>query len=849
MKRVAKMLGYGLLMIILLSFVVVQFFGANLSLSVIDSLNRNLNTEITVDQVSVSLLRSFPKLSVNMEEFTMLGSDGTPLLEAKEVACKISLSSLFGKTKISTIVVSDGALQIYVDPDGNNNYHLLEYKPVDVQLAEEKQAKGGTAAFAIDDARLENVELIYQNDQLGLAAAALVYDANFRGDFGREIYDLATQANAEIRFIDNGNQRILPGQSLRIGAESRVNNAEQSYEYKELYLGLGGLNLRAEGHMQQVEDGWDTDLRLESEEGTLTDLLRLIPEEYLGGLKELQSRGKFSLSGTITERWTEAQQPKLDFKVAFAEGKLSSRRLPLTAKELAFVGQFSNGRQRSPASSSFYIEKLSGTFGRDPFDLSLRVDNLEDPTINFGLDGSLALEILPAFLPEGMAAKGDGRIRINALQLSGRVEDMLRPRRMGRVKSGGTLSFEDASIRINDRQIEFPDGRLLLRDNELEIDNFQVVAPGNDITFIGQAKNLIPVLFADSLNTQDAQLEFRALLQAKEMDIDELLALAGPSEEDVEAAEKAGKTDSLARKSVARRAQITDLLNGQFEAKVDAWNYGEMEGENFLGQLTLAPKEMKIVGQSKAMDGVFQLDGELFFTESPRLEARIIANKVDVKDFFRQSENFGQEVLMDKHLKGELDSRIFIRAYFDQLGALDYDRLLVLAGLKIDDGELKDFEILENFSAVLKQKDLARVRFSNLNNYLEISNNTVYIPAMFIQSSAMNMTVSGSHTFSHVMDYNLKVNAGQVLANKIARHDRDLEILPARRRGFFNLYYTITGNLDNYEYQTNKRKVKAAFKRSEDHRRRIRVELERQFEQTIPVIEEPVDWRDETEGK
>lgn len=843
MKRILKFLFLTVFGVVLLLFITVQLFGDQLGRGVIKGLNDSLNTEITVDEVNVSFLRAFPNLSVDLTNFIMAGSDGSPLLEAKRLSCQISLSSIFGKTRIKTIVVSDGALQIIVDQDGNTNYQLLEYQPVDEQIANENQPQEATA-FAIDDARLENVELIYQNRQLGLDAMALLYDANFRGDFGKDIYDLATEVNAEIRFIDNGNQRILPGQSLRIGANSVVNNQEQSYQFKELYLGLGGLNIRADGWMKQVANGWDTDLKLNSEEGTLTDLIRLIPAEHLGALGELRSNGKFSLSGTVTERWTEARQPKLDFKVAFIEGKLSSARMDITAKDIAFIGKFTNGDQRTPASSSFNIEKLSGEFGTDPFNLSLKVSNFDQPTIDFGADGSLPLEALPGLLPEGFASRGDGRILVNELRLSGKVDDMMSTRRMGRVKSGGTLSFENAELEINERKLEIPGGRLILRDNELEIDNFHLVAPGNDLTFIGQATNLIPVLFADSLNTQDAALVFRALLKAEQLDIDELLALAGPTEDEITNAEDAGTTDSLARKSVERRAQVTDLLNGSFDANVKAWNYGEMEGQNFLGKLTFSPKQLNIKGQSDAMDGKFRLEGEMYFVESPRLEARITSEQVDVKEFFRQGENFGQEVLTSANLLGKLDSRIFIRAYFTEAGALDYDRLLVLAGMDIKEGELKDFAMLENFSAVLKEKDLSRVRFSNLQNYLEVSNNTVYIPTMFIQSSAMNMTVSGSHTFSHVMDYNIKVNVGQVLANKIARHDNQLEVLPARRNGFFNLYYSITGNLENYQYETDKRKVKSGFEQSEKQRTRIKNELERQFAEALELVEEPEDWRD-----
>lgn len=843
MRKFLKFFGIFLLSLLLLSFLTIQFFGGKLSQAVITGLNKSLNAEITVEDANVSLLRSFPNLSVNLSEVIMLGSDGSPLLEAKQLSSRIGLGSLFGKTRIKNIIISDGALRVYVDPDGNTNYQLLEYQPVD--LAMEGETAGEPTTFAIDDARLENVELIYQNEQLGIEASALVFDATFRGDFGAEVYDMATQANAEIRFLDQGDLRMLAGESLRIGAQSVVNNNSQTYEYKELYLGVGGLNLNATGMMMQVPDGWEMDLNFSSEESTLMDLIRLIPEDYLGPFREVQSRGNFALSGTITERWTERKQPKMDFQLDFTEGSLRSPQWDVRAKDITFVGEFTNGAARSPRSSVVSIERLSGELDGEPFELTLFLENLSDPEIVLGVDGSFPFAALPGMMPENSGVTdGDGRILFQGIQLQGKIDDMLTPRGMARVRTGGALVFESAELSVNERALEFPEGRLILRDNALELDNFQLRSPGNEIILNGETSNFIPVLFADSLNTKDAELTFRAILRAESVDIDELLALAGPSETEIAEAEEAGLADSLARKSVEQKARITDLLRGQFEAEVKEWNYGEMRGSDFRGQLIFSPKEIDIRGQTAGMDGDWRLEGEIYFVESPRLEARLVAESVDIEQFFSQSENFGQEVLVADNLEGDLDSKMYIRAYFDRAGNLDYDRLLVLAGIGIEDGELKDFEMLENFSAVLKARDLERVRFSNLENFLEISNNTVHIPVMFIQSSAMNMTLSGTHTFSHVMDYNIKVNAGQVLTNKIARHDDELEVLPARQNGFFNLYYTVTGNLENYLVETNKRKVKSTFKRSEAQRNRIREELERQFREVIRFIEEPSDWRD-----
>ncbi|MEM9930970.1 MAG: hypothetical protein AAF840_14205, partial [Bacteroidota bacterium] len=105
--------------------------------------------------------------------------------------------------------------------------------------------------------------------------------------------------------------------------------------------------------------------------------------------------------------------------------------------------------------------------------------------------------------------------------------------------------------------------------------------------------------------------------------------------------------------------------------------------------------------------------------------------------------------------------------------------------------------------------------------------------------SALNLEISGSHTFNNYLDYFIKVNAGQAIANKIGRHDRALEILPARRNGFFNLYYTVNGPLESYAVESNKRAVKNDFSRSEYRKNRVRRQLAELFAEPIELLEEP----------
>lgn len=834
--RTLKISGIVLLVLLLIPAIAVSFFGGPIAKAVVNSLNKRLQTEIVVDNYDVGVLGSFPKLSVNLEDVRVAGSDGSELLVAEELSCLLDLGSLFGKIRVEEVVVSDGRLQLLTDVDGNTNYQLTGYTSVGDQPQVQEDAEA--TEFAIADASLRGVEVLYRDEQLRIDFAGAVNRATFSGDFGADNYLLSAEGDIDVYHLDQEGTRYLNEQQLTLSTETKIDNRNDSYTFAPLEVETGELTFNVIGDMASTKEGLRTNLRIESSSGSLEDVIDLIPPAFVGGLNELDTRGELALTATIAGEWTQRRHPRIDGRLEFTDGRVGSPRTNIGARDLNLKASFTYLDGVKGGVQSFAIEELTGLFRRQQFSMALRVEDVADPRITFSANGALPLGTLPAILGEGPITDGDGVIRIEDLELSGRYDDMLQARTMGRVAASGRLTFEDGELTVNDRELSFPSGILELRQNELELIDLAFTGPGTEIAFTGRATNLIPVLFADSLNTNDAELNFDARLTGESIDLDELLSLAGPTEEEEEVAAAAGQTDSLRAKTMTRRTQITDLLRGRFDANVEEWNYGLVEGENFKGQLKFSPRKLDVVGITEAMDGNLKVDGSVFFEAFQWVEGRISCDGVDVEQFFAQSENFGQEVLTSDNIEGDMDAKLFIQAYFDELGEFDYDKLIVKAGISILDGELNDFEMLENFAFALKAGDLEEVRFTKLQNYFEIEQQTLYIPLMFIQSSALNLEISGNHTFNNFLDYYVKVNAGQAIANKIKKHDQELEVLPARRNGFFNLYYTIYGPLDKYAVDSNKRAVKDDFRRSLTRKGRIKRALEDIFSEPIELVED-----------
>ena len=87
--------------------------------------------------------------------------------------------------------------------------------------------------------------------------------------------------------------------------------------------------------------------------------------------------------------------------------------------------------------------------------------------------------------------------------------------------------------------------------------------------------------------------------------------------------------------------------------------------------------------------------------------------------------------------------------------------------LKIEDGELIEFEPMYNLSDYVSLNELKNVKFATLENKIRIENEKVIIPEMEIHSTALSVHVSGSHSFNNIMDYRIRLLLSDVLGRKV----------------------------------------------------------------------------------
>jgi hypothetical protein len=172
--------------------------------------------------------------------------------------------------------------------------------------------------------------------------------------------------------------------------------------------------------------------------------------------------------------------------------------------------------------------------------------------------------------------------------------------------------------------------------------------------------------------------------------------------------------------------------------------------DHFIHADTLA---MRIAGGTVGMKG--QVNGS--DTSKLILSSIIKVNQVDLEKMMLKLDHLGQDVVVNKNLKGiltgEIVSDVRIHPNFVPIVTNSNAKMNVT----IFNGSLVDFAPMQAMAGYFKDKNLKLVRFDTLTNQLAFTNGTLDIPMMSINSSLGFIELSGKQSLDLTMEYYMKI--------------------------------------------------------------------------------------------
>ncbi|MDN4166195.1 AsmA-like C-terminal region-containing protein [Cytophagales bacterium LB-30] len=749
--------------------------------------NERINTPITVERIDFSLIEDFPKASFTFNNFSIqeaIEGSSLPLARGQKLSLAFNVWDLYqGNYQIQKVALENAEVTVRITKTGLPNYLFLKKR---------ESLEPDTTMLQLQSISLHEVTINYIDEKLKQSYQVQARQIGAQLQVADEQVLVFLKGSAHSKYIKVGEDVYFQDKALAIESSFSYSLKNQYLELMPSTLTVWQTKMQINGAFQFLEKETKINLSAQTDHTDVYTLLQVIPSRYTKSLRAFKTEGIINFSSTIKGSYSDYKNPWVEVKFATNEASFYHPDYQKRMNNIRFSGYYTNGERMSARTSLFKVENLSAELEDKKIEASFILSNFDD----FHLDGQFSGEIDAASLmafykPEAIeSAKGLVNFQIG---IKGRLNDLKSKTTSRQVATSGELSISNLSLQLNTYPLAMSqfNGNFLFNNNDLAISDFSGKVGSSDFLLNGFFKNITAYLLFDN-----EPIGIEADLESHLLNVDELLSV------------NAG-TNSESNYALS----LSPLLQIVFNCKVDQVRFKRFHGENLRGKLLLKDQVAQLKGITlQAAGGRVSLESTLDQRASDHhlsldVDGRLESMEVD--SIFYVFENFNQTWIEDRHLKGQISASAQVHIDFDSLMRYQTESITALIDAVVKNGELNNFEPMQELAGYVEEENLNHLVFSELKNEISIKNQTVYLPEMTISSNVTSLQISGTHTFDQKIDYSVVV---PIRASKRYDKDEAFGAIEDDGTGVPKLFLTIKGTTDDYKIAYDTKRVRKKIK-------------------------------------
>ena len=377
MKKALKITGISLLVLIVAAFALPILFKGKILTLVKKGINENVNAKVDFNDLSLSLFRHFPKLSVALENISVTGTESfakDTLISAKKIDVSLNLLSVMSDNiKVSGVYLDNPRIHALVDKNGKANWDIAKADTNTTSTDTSSSSfKMELKKYAITDGYI-----FYKDEQGNMSAEISGLNHEGSGDFTQDVFTLSTNTKAESANFIYENIPYLVNAKADIGADVKIDNKTSKYDFKTDDIQVNNLKLSAEGFFQLVNDSvYNMDIAFKSPSNDFKDILSMIPSVYKNDFDKIKTSGKATFNGFVKGTYSPQQLPAYDVKLDVADGFFQYPDLPKPVKNIQVALHASNPDGKMD-NTVIDISKGHIEMDNEPFDFKVLFKNPE----------------------------------------------------------------------------------------------------------------------------------------------------------------------------------------------------------------------------------------------------------------------------------------------------------------------------------------------------------------------------------------------------------------------------------------------------------------------------------------
>ncbi len=403
LKKIGKITGICLGAIIALLFVLPFLFKGKIVSAVKEAANNNLNAKVSFnDDISLSLLRNFPNLSLGIQDVKVVGVDSfaqDTLIDAKSIRLVLDLTSVWkGETVvIRKIAITDARAQVIFLKSGAANFDIT--KPDTSTVAAPQDTAAAPVAIKINDLSIKNTRLHYVDHSMDFEITSNGLNWHANGDFADEIFTLKNDLLIDQFTMSYGGMTMLAKAKIDANTNIDMDLKKMRFGFADNEFKINALPLQAKGWIEMREKDMDMDIDVRTPNSDFKSFLSLVPGCYTENFSDVKANGTMGLVFTMKGIMNDLRMPATHVELKVKDAGFQYPAMPANASniELNFALDNTDG---NPDNSHVVIAPLSANLGGDKLAVSLDMKTpVSNPYANGKVDINLHLDRWKQLMP------------------------------------------------------------------------------------------------------------------------------------------------------------------------------------------------------------------------------------------------------------------------------------------------------------------------------------------------------------------------------------------------------------------------------------------------------------------
>ncbi len=615
MKKFLKIVGILLVVLFGAMIAIPLLFKSQVVSMIEEEVNANVNAEVDLGEISLSLFSDFPNLTLEINDFSITGVEtfeGVPLAQAGQLLFEIDLASLLtgSQVKIVDVQLNSARFEARVLESGEANYDIF---PTTEESPADSEKSSGDFNLALNHYRIGDLEVVFVDESQDIHFAMSGFTHEGSGNFSAAETEIHT--TTEIASMSAATEGIhwISKASLSSVLDGHWDGNTQVLTLGENNISFNQLRLHFTGGVGMLEEGFTLELEASSPSTDFADVLSVVPALFTKDFEGIKTSGSFDVKAKVNGKYTEQDMPAFDVAVKLENGSFQYPELP--AGVSAINGNIVVAHPGGDLDRlTLDINSFSLKIDQQPlaFDMHLK-HPMTDPYVAIDADANLELGTLGNSLPmDSVELMGNIDLSVHA---SGRQSDF-EAQNLESIKLEGTVVAKE--VEIGGDMVPMPvviaSGTLKMTPQKASLSKLKMNVGSSDFSGYGQLDNM--AAFALGAET----LEGRFVFSSDVVNLNEWM-----TEEEAPATEASAATDSSALEVIP----VPENLDLELLADIKKLDFELFPAEDIAAKLVVANGRVTIDnGRMKAMGGQMKANG---FYDAVEGQEAFVAFDLDMK--------------------------------------------------------------------------------------------------------------------------------------------------------------------------------------------------------------------------